>query len=80
MLHEVVEIAYVFIHDVQSLCIKPYMKISLMFDVIKGHLENSAFVAQLLLKLVYEVKYEDFFNTYPEIIVTALLLVLLVFG
>lgn len=56
------------------------MKISLMFDVIEGHLENSAFMAQLLLKLVYEVKYEDFFNTYPKVIVTSLLLVLLVFG
>ena len=56
------------------------MKISLMFDVIEGHLENSAFMAQLLLKLVYEVKYEDFFNTHPEVIVTSLLLVLLVFG
>ena len=56
------------------------MKNSLMFDVIEGHLENSAFMAQLLLKLVYEVKYEDFFNTHPEVIVTSLLLVLLVFG
>ena len=56
------------------------MKISLMFDVIEGHMENSAFMAQLLLKLVYEVKYEDFFNTHLKVIVTSLLLVLLVFG
>ena len=55
---------------------KPDMKISLLFDVIEGHQEKSAFMALLLLKLVYE----DFFNTHLDVIVATLLFLVLVLG
>ena len=57
---------------------KPNMKISLLFDAIEGHKENFAFMARLLLKLVYEAKNEDSFHTYPEVIIATLLLLVLV--
>lgn len=63
ILPEVVQIDYILIHDVKSLCMKPDMKISLLFDVIEGHQEKSNFMA---LRQVFAYRLLDFFNTHPE--------------
>lgn len=63
ILPEVVQIDYILIHDVKSLCMKPDMKISLLFDVIEGHQEKSTFMA---LRQVFAYRLLDFFNTHPE--------------
>uniref|UniRef100_F6HE82 CDT1 Geminin-binding domain-containing protein n=1 Tax=Vitis vinifera TaxID=29760 RepID=F6HE82_VITVI len=71
ILPEVVQIDYILIHDVKSLCMKPDMKISLLFDVIEGHQEKSTFMA---LRQVFAYRLLDFFNIHPEVIAAALLL------
>lgn len=63
ILPEVVQVDYILIHDVKSLCMKPDMKISLLFDVIEGHQEKSTFMA---LRQVFAYRLLDFFNTHPE--------------
>lgn len=65
MLPEVVQIDYILIHDVKTLCMKPDMKISLLFDAIEGHQEQSAFMA---LRQVFAHRLLDLFHTHPEVI------------
>lgn len=70
ILPEVVQIDYILVHDVKTLCIKPDMKISLLFDAIEGHQEQFALRA---LRQVFAHRLLDFFNTHTKVIALTIL-------
>ncbi|XP_062160162.1 CDT1-like protein b isoform X3 [Alnus glutinosa] len=49
ILPEAIQIEKILVHDKKTLCMKPDMKIGLLFDVVKGHCEQSDFLALLQL-------------------------------
>lgn len=49
ILPEAIQIEKILVHDKKTLCMKPDMKIGLLFDVVKGHSEQSDFLALLQL-------------------------------
>lgn len=52
-------------HDEKTKCMKSDMKITLLFDVVKDHHEESVFVA---LSNVFSSRLRDFNITHPEVI------------
>ncbi|KAG8378600.1 hypothetical protein BUALT_Bualt07G0002400 [Buddleja alternifolia] len=63
ILAEAVQIDKILIHDDQTKCMKSDMKIALLFDVVKGHHEESAFVA---LSSLFSSRLRDFYIGHPE--------------
>ncbi|KAK6123645.1 hypothetical protein DH2020_042614 [Rehmannia glutinosa] len=53
----------ILIHDDKTKCMKPDMKIELLFDVVKDHTEESTFVA---LSNRFSSRLRDFHITHPE--------------
>ncbi|XP_060670360.1 CDT1-like protein b isoform X2 [Ziziphus jujuba] len=60
---EAFQIEKILLHDKKTLCMKPYMKITLLFDVVEGHCEVSDFVA---LRRVFSLRLYKFFMMNPE--------------
>ncbi|KAL8457237.1 hypothetical protein ACS0TY_034371 [Phlomoides rotata] len=60
---EAVQIEKILVHDEKTKCMKSDMEISLLFDVVKDHNENSVFVA---LSKVFSSRLRDFIVTHPE--------------
>ncbi|PIN09362.1 hypothetical protein CDL12_18040 [Handroanthus impetiginosus] len=63
ILPEAVQIDKTLIHDEETKCVKPDLKISLLFDVVKNHHEESNFLA---LKNLFSSRLRDFYITHPE--------------
>ncbi|KAJ0106107.1 hypothetical protein Patl1_19280 [Pistacia atlantica] len=63
ILPEAIQIDNILVHDKKTLCMKPDMKISLIFDVIEGHSEHSDFIA---LHQVFASRLLNYFSTHPE--------------
>ncbi|KAL7138721.1 hypothetical protein ABFS83_09G001700 [Erythranthe nasuta] len=63
ILPEAVLIDKILIHDEKTKCMKPDMKIELLFDVVKDNHEESAFIA---LANVFSSRLREFYMTHPE--------------
>lgn len=63
MLPEALQIDKIVIHDKRTLCMKPDMKITLLFELVEGHSEVSDFIA---LCQVFSSRLYNFFTTHPE--------------
>ncbi|KAK4428199.1 CDT1-like protein a, chloroplastic [Sesamum alatum] len=63
ILPEEVQIDKILIHDEKTKCMKSDMKITLLFDVVKNHHEESVFVA---LSNLFTSRLRDFYITHPE--------------
>ncbi|XP_059647226.1 CDT1-like protein a, chloroplastic [Cornus florida] len=63
ILPEAVETAKILIYDEKTLCMKPDIKITLLFDVVDGHHEFSTFMA---LHRVFASRLLIFSRTHPE--------------
>lgn len=64
ILSEAIQIDKVFVHDKKSLCMKPDMKITLVFEAVEEHSDQSADMA---LRQYFSSRLIDFFNTHPEV-------------
>ncbi|KAL0341703.1 UNVERIFIED_CONTAM: CDT1-like protein a, chloroplastic [Sesamum calycinum] len=63
ILPEAVQIDKILIHDEKTKCMKSDMKITLLFDVVKDHHEESVYVA---LSNLFTSRLRDFYITHPE--------------
>ncbi|KZV32793.1 hypothetical protein F511_23705 [Dorcoceras hygrometricum] len=63
ILPEAVQIDKILIHDGKTKCMKPDMKITLIFDVVDGHSEESVFVA---LSNLFSSRIREFHAAHPE--------------
>ncbi|KAJ1380558.1 Winged helix DNA-binding domain superfamily, partial [Sesbania bispinosa] len=63
ILSEGIHIDKVLVHDKKSLCMKPDMKITLVFEVVEEHSEQSADMA---LRQYFSSRLIDFNNMHPE--------------
>ncbi|KAL4654218.1 hypothetical protein ACB092_01G362200 [Castanea dentata] len=63
ILPEAIQIEKILVHDKKTLCMKPDMKISLLFDVIEGHCEQSDFFA---LHQLFASRLISFFTKQPK--------------
>ncbi|XP_052170627.1 CDT1-like protein a, chloroplastic isoform X2 [Diospyros lotus] len=63
ILPEAVQTDKVLIHDKDTLCMKPDIKITLLFDVIEGHYQQSIFLA---LQQVFTSRLLNFSTMHPE--------------
>ncbi|GLT46516.1 hypothetical protein SLA2020_202620 [Shorea laevis] len=63
VLPEAIQIEKILVHDQKTLCMKPELKITLLFDVIEGHHEQSDFVA---LRQVFDARLTSFFAQHLE--------------
>ncbi|KAL3529632.1 hypothetical protein ACH5RR_008954 [Cinchona calisaya] len=63
MLHEAVQIEKILVHDPETMCMKPEIKVSFLFDVVEGHHEESAFIA---LRHLFASRLINFLNSHPE--------------
>ena len=74
ILPEAVQTDKVLIHDKDTLCMKPDIKITLLFDAIEGHYQKSIFMA---LQQVFTTRLLNFSAMHPEVmLLTNLLFVL----
>ena len=64
ILPEGIRIEKVLVHDKKSLCMKPDMKITLVFDVVE---EQSKESADLALRRYFCSRLIDFLNAHPEV-------------
>lgn len=63
LLPEAIQMDKILVHDKKSLCMKPDMKIGVLFDVVEGHDEESDFIA---LRQVFTSRLVDYFIKHPE--------------
>lgn len=63
ILPEAIQIEKTLVHDKKTLCMKPDMKITLLFDVVEGHHEQSDFLA---LHQLFASRLILFFTMQPE--------------
>uniref|UniRef100_A0A5B7BBR2 CDT1 Geminin-binding domain-containing protein n=1 Tax=Davidia involucrata TaxID=16924 RepID=A0A5B7BBR2_DAVIN len=63
ILPEAVQVDKILIYDEKTLCMKPDIKITLLFDVVEGHHERSTFFA---LQQVFASRLLNFFSKHPE--------------
>ncbi|CAK7338658.1 unnamed protein product [Dovyalis caffra] len=63
LLPEALQIDRILLHDKKSLCMKPYIKIGLLLDVVEGHDEESDFIA---LHQIFSSRLVDYFIKHPE--------------
>ncbi|XP_075483253.1 CDT1-like protein a, chloroplastic [Primulina tabacum] len=63
ILPEAVQIDKILIHDDKTKCMKPDMKITLLFDVVDDHCEESVFVG---LSNLFSSRLRDFYVAHPE--------------
>ncbi|XP_058739372.1 CDT1-like protein b [Vicia villosa] len=64
ILPEGIEIEKVVVIDKKSLCMKPDLKITLVFEVVKDHSEQSADIA---LRQYFNSRLINFFNLHPQV-------------
>lgn len=65
ILPEGIEIEKVIVLDKKSLCMRPDLKITLVFEAVKDHSEQSADMA---LGRYFNSRLINFFNMHPEVI------------
>lgn len=65
ILPEAIQIDNIIVHDKKTLCMKPAMKISLLFDVVEGHSEHSDFMA---LRQAFASRLMNYFTSHPEVL------------
>lgn len=63
ILPEAIQIEKILVHDKKTLCMIPEMKIGLLFDVVKGHSEQSDFMA---LQQLFASRLLGFFTRHPQ--------------
>ncbi|KAJ4972644.1 hypothetical protein NE237_005818 [Protea cynaroides] len=63
ILPEAVQIEKVLVHDGRTLCMKPDVKITLLFDALPAHPDQSASTA---MRQVFRARLLDFFDTHPQ--------------
>lgn len=63
LLPEAIQMDTILVHDKKSLCMKPDMKIGVLFDVVEGHDEESDFIA---LRQLFASRLVDYFIKHPE--------------
>lgn len=63
ILPEAVETERILIHDEKTKCMEPEMIITLLFDIVKGHDEQSDYLA---LRVVFASRLFDFYSTHTE--------------
>ncbi|XP_011035404.1 PREDICTED: CDT1-like protein b [Populus euphratica] len=63
LLPEAIQMDKILVHDKKSLCMKPDIKIGVLFDVVEGHDEESDFIA---LRQVFASRLVDYFIKHPE--------------
>ncbi|CAK9146485.1 unnamed protein product [Ilex paraguariensis] len=63
ILPEAVQVDKILIHDEETMCMNPTLKLSLLFDVVEGHHEQSNFIA---LCKVFASRLYNFCSTHPE--------------
>ncbi|XP_015578135.1 CDT1-like protein b [Ricinus communis] len=63
LFHEAIQIDKILVHDKKTLCMKPDMKIMLLFDVVEGHSEQSDFIA---LHQLFTSRLINYFTAHPE--------------
>lgn len=64
ILPEGIEIEKVVVIDKKSLSVKPDLKITLVFEVVKDHSEQSADIA---LRRLFNSRLINFFNLHPQV-------------
>jgi chromatin licensing and DNA replication factor 1 len=64
ILPEGIEIEKVVVVEKKSLCMKPDLKITLVFEVLEDHSEQSAYLA---LGRYFNSRLINFFNQHPEV-------------
>lgn len=64
ILPEGIEIEKVVVIDKKSLCMKPDLKITLVFEVVKNHSEQSADIA---LRQYFNSRLINFFDLHPQV-------------
>jgi chromatin licensing and DNA replication factor 1 len=74
ILPEAIQIEKTLVHDKKTLCMKPDMKITLLFDVVEGHHEQSDFLA---LHQLFASRLIRFFTMQPEVLLCLYILVLM---
>lgn len=70
ILPEAVQTDRILIHDEKTMCMKPDMKITLLFDVVEGHREQSTYIA---LHQEFDARLFNYFSTHPEVCISLLL-------
>ncbi|KDP45821.1 hypothetical protein JCGZ_17428 [Jatropha curcas] len=63
LLHEAIQIDKILVHDKKTLCMKPEMEITLVFNEIEGHHEQSDFIA---LHQLFASRLTNYFTVHPE--------------
>lgn len=66
ILPEAVETERILIHDEKTMCMEPEMIITLLFDIVKGHDEQSDYLA---LRVVFASRLFNFYSTHTEVMV-----------
>lgn len=69
ILPEAIQINKILVHDTETMCMKPEIKVTLLFDVVEGHCEPSAFIA---LSNAFASRLENFLSTQPEVMLLPL--------
>lgn len=65
ILPEAIQINKILVHDKETLCMKPELEITLLFDVVEGHCENSDYEA---LRKVFLSRLMNFCEMHPEVL------------
>ncbi|XP_071728575.1 CDT1-like protein b [Rutidosis leptorrhynchoides] len=60
---EAVQTDRILLHNKKTLCMEPDIKVTLLFDVVEGHVEHSAYLA---LSRLFSSKLSKFVNTHSE--------------
>ncbi|XP_054807430.1 CDT1-like protein a, chloroplastic [Prosopis cineraria] len=63
ILPEAIHIEKVLVHDNRSSCMKPDLKITLVYEAVLGHSSENTYMA---LRQLFSAKLLEFFNTHPE--------------
>ncbi|WCJ34702.1 hypothetical protein M5689_015995 [Euphorbia peplus] len=65
ILPEAIQIDKILVHDKETLCMKPDMKVTLVFDVVDGHHEQSSFIA---LHQLFISRLINYFTSNPKVV------------
>lgn len=63
LIPEAIQINKILIHDMKTMCMKPDIKVTLLFDVVEGHHEQSAFIA---LSHTFASRLKNFLSAHPK--------------
>ncbi|XP_042502021.1 CDT1-like protein a, chloroplastic isoform X2 [Macadamia integrifolia] len=63
ILPEAVQIEKILVHDEKTLCMKPDLKISLLFNALPAHPDEAA---SMVMRQVFRARLLDFYDTHPK--------------